>query len=193
MTLNVSLTPQLEAFIHNTVTSGRYQSASEVVRTALRLLEEREQERAMKIERLRQDIHKGLESGPATPLDMDEIKRQGRASGQRHKLAFMSRVYKLPQAEDDLLDIWGHIASDSPFHADRFLDLLSDKMRLLADAPGIGSSRAELSPGLRSLPVGNYVLFYREAGRGIEVVRVLHGSRDIEAVFHDAETGTDTR
>ena len=79
MTLNVSLTPHLEAFIHDTITSGRYQSASEVVRTALRLLEEREQERAARIERLRQDIQKGLDSGLATPLDMAEIKRLARA------------------------------------------------------------------------------------------------------------------
>ena len=41
MTLNVSLTPHLEEFIHQTVSSGRFQSASELVRTALRLLEER--------------------------------------------------------------------------------------------------------------------------------------------------------
>ena len=78
MTLNVSLTPHLEDFIHETVTSGRYQSASEVVRTALRLLEEREQERSARIERLRQEIQKGLDSGPATPLDMQEIKRLAR-------------------------------------------------------------------------------------------------------------------
>lgn len=78
MTLNVSLTPQLEAFIHETVTSGRYQSASEVVRTALRLLEEREQEHAARIDGLRREIQKGLDSGPATPLDMEEIKRLAR-------------------------------------------------------------------------------------------------------------------
>ena len=75
MTVNVSLTPHLEAFIHETVAPGRYQSASEVVRTALRLLEEREHERTARIERLRQEIQKGLDSGAATPLDIEEIKR----------------------------------------------------------------------------------------------------------------------
>jgi antitoxin ParD1/3/4 len=78
MTVNVSLTPHLEAFIHETVASGRYQSASEVARTALRLLEEREHQRTARIERLRQEIQKGLDSCPATPLDMEEIKRLDR-------------------------------------------------------------------------------------------------------------------
>jgi antitoxin ParD1/3/4 len=78
MTLNVSLTPHLEQFIHDTVSSGRYQSASEVVRTALRLMEDRERQRQPKLEWLRQEVQKGLDSGPPTPLDMDEIKRFGR-------------------------------------------------------------------------------------------------------------------
>jgi antitoxin ParD1/3/4 len=78
MTLNVSLTPHLEDFIHQTVSSGRYQTASEVVRTALRLLEEREQQRAAALDRLAQEIQKGLNSGPATPLDMAAIKRLAR-------------------------------------------------------------------------------------------------------------------
>jgi antitoxin ParD1/3/4 len=78
MTLNVSLTPHLEEFIQQTVSSGRFQSASELVRTALRLLEEREQERLARLAWLRGEIQKGLDSGPATPLDMDEIKRLGR-------------------------------------------------------------------------------------------------------------------
>ena len=78
MTLNVSLTPHLEEFIHQNVSSGRYQSASELVRAALRLLQEQEQERLAKLEWLRGEIRKGLDSGPATPLDMDEIKRLGR-------------------------------------------------------------------------------------------------------------------
>lgn len=68
MTLNVSLTPHLEDFIHQTVSSGRYQSASEVVRTALRLLEEREQQKAATLEWLTQEIQKGLDSGRAEPV-----------------------------------------------------------------------------------------------------------------------------
>jgi antitoxin ParD1/3/4 len=78
MTLNVSLTPHLEEFIHQTVSSGRFQSASELVRTALRLLEEREQERLARLARLRGEIQQGLDSGPATDLDMEEIKRLAR-------------------------------------------------------------------------------------------------------------------
>jgi antitoxin ParD1/3/4 len=68
MTLDVSLTPHLEEFIHQTVSSGRFQSASELVRTALRLLEEREQERLARLAWLRGEIQKGLDSGPAAPF-----------------------------------------------------------------------------------------------------------------------------
>jgi antitoxin ParD1/3/4 len=68
MALNVSLTPQLDAFIHQTVSTGRYQFASEVVRTALRLLEEREQQKAATLEWLAQETQKGLDSGPAEPV-----------------------------------------------------------------------------------------------------------------------------
>lgn len=78
MTLNVSLTPDLERFIQETLSSGRYQSASEVVRTALRLLQERELRRQARLDWLRQEIQQGLSSGPATPLDIKEIKSIGR-------------------------------------------------------------------------------------------------------------------
>jgi antitoxin ParD1/3/4 len=78
MTMNVSLTPHLEEFVHQTVISGRYQSASEVVRTALRLLEDRERERQTKLEWLRSEIQKGLDSGPATPLDIEGLLQECR-------------------------------------------------------------------------------------------------------------------
>lgn len=59
--MNVSLTPELEQFVHNKVKSGRYLSASEVVREALRLLEERDRLREIRLETLRQEIAIGVE------------------------------------------------------------------------------------------------------------------------------------
>jgi antitoxin ParD1/3/4 len=78
MPINVSLTPQLEDMIRKKVASGLYNSASEVVREALRLMEEQDRRRAVKLEQLRQDIRNGLSSGEPTPWDPEEIKRDGR-------------------------------------------------------------------------------------------------------------------
>jgi antitoxin ParD1/3/4 len=78
MPMNVNLTPQLEEMIKRKVASGLYNSASEVVREALRLMEEQDRVRAAKLEQLRQDIRDGLNSGEPTPWDPEEIKRAGR-------------------------------------------------------------------------------------------------------------------
>jgi len=75
--MNVSLTPELEAFVEQAVKSGRYGSASEAVREGLRLLEERE----AKFQALKRDIQAGLDSGPGRIVNEDfgeEIKRRGR-------------------------------------------------------------------------------------------------------------------
>jgi antitoxin ParD1/3/4 len=60
-TLNISLTPELEEFVSSRVESGRYQSASEVVRQGLRLLQDSEMTREAQLERLRQQIQIGLD------------------------------------------------------------------------------------------------------------------------------------
>jgi len=60
-TLNISLTPELEDFVASTVSSGRYQSASEVVRQGLRLLQEQEMTREAHLDRLRSQIDLGLD------------------------------------------------------------------------------------------------------------------------------------
>ena len=78
MTMNVNLSPQLEEMVRQKVASGLYTSASEVVREALRLMEEYDRVRAAKLEQLRQDIQEGLASGEPTPWDPEEIKREGR-------------------------------------------------------------------------------------------------------------------
>ena len=78
MTLNINLTPQLEELVRTKVSSGLYNSASEVVREALRLMEREDQLRAAKLAQLRNDIEAGLQSGTAGDLDIAAIKRRGR-------------------------------------------------------------------------------------------------------------------
>lgn len=95
----------------------------------------------------------------------------------------MAIVVKRPLAELDLLEIWDYIADDSMDRADEFLDRIEEKLQRLALNPGLGRKRDELLPGLQSFPIGNYVVFYQEIQDGIDVIRVLRGSRDIEAIF----------
>ncbi len=91
----------------------------------------------------------------------------------------MVLVTLLPRAVVDLDEIWDYIADDSEERADGFIDLLDRKMKTYAKRPDIGRSREELANGLRSFPVGRYVIFYRPVTKGIEVVRVLHSARDL--------------
>ena len=76
--MNVSLTPQLEELVKRKVESGLYGSASEVMREALRLLDEHDRLRNMRLEELRAEMKKGIDSGEPTPLDMGAIKTRGR-------------------------------------------------------------------------------------------------------------------
>jgi toxin ParE1/3/4 len=97
----------------------------------------------------------------------------------------MTAVRKLPQAQEDLLEIWLRIAADSPLRADQFLDFLDGKMHLIATSARMGRLYPDLGEGLRGFPVQDYLIFYRQASQGIEVIRVLHAARDIEALFRD--------
>lgn len=97
----------------------------------------------------------------------------------------MARVDYSPQADRDLHEIWSNIADDNRPAADRLIRSFDDVFRMLADHPHAGRSRNELQPGLRSHPVRNHLLFYRPQANGIEVVRVVHGARDLDALFDD--------
>ena len=68
----------------------------------------------------------------------------------------MPRVMRRPLAQTDNLEIWDFIADDSVAAADRWVDHLDDQFRLLATQPIMGRAREELSPGVRSFPIGRY-------------------------------------
>ena len=95
----------------------------------------------------------------------------------------MGRVVRSPDSKRDTTEIWVYIAEDNFDAADRLIDLFNEKLALLADHPGLGQMRDDLAPGLRSFPVGKYLLFYRPMAGGIELVRVLHGARDLPRHF----------
>jgi antitoxin ParD1/3/4 len=78
MGMNVNLTPELEKLVRRKVASGLYTSASEVVREALRLMEEQDQMRAVRLEQLRQDVRKGPDSGPSAAWDPEAMKQKAR-------------------------------------------------------------------------------------------------------------------
>ena len=93
---------------------------------------------------------------------------------------------RAPQAESDLDEIWYFLATQSSNIdvSDRVIDSITARFALLARQPYIGRRRDEdLRPGVRSFVVGDYVIAYRVDGDNVLILRVLRGSRDIEALF----------
>jgi toxin ParE1/3/4 len=91
-----------------------------------------------------------------------------------------------PQAEAELDDIWYDLAKEggSIEIADRLIDSITERFYLLACHPHIGRRRDEdLRPGLRSFPVGEYVIIYRVEEEDVLILHVFRGSRDIEALL----------
>ncbi len=78
MGMNVNLTPQLEELVRAKVSSGLYTSASEVVREALRLMDEQDRFREAKLNELQREVRRGLDSGPPEPWDATALKAKGR-------------------------------------------------------------------------------------------------------------------
>lgn len=87
------------------------------------------------------------------------------------------------QAEADLGDLWAYIAASSPDAADQMVDAILEGSRIHVRFPNMRLKRDELRPGIRCFVVSPYVIFYRPVEEMIEVVRILHGSRDIIGLF----------
>jgi toxin ParE1/3/4 len=86
-------------------------------------------------------------------------------------------------ASRDLEEVEEYISRDNPDAAARLIFLIREKCGVLSRQSKIGRDCSELFPGLRGFPVGNYLIFYLPAKEGIEVVRVLHGARDLPSLF----------
>ncbi|MBR0690718.1 type II toxin-antitoxin system RelE/ParE family toxin [Bradyrhizobium manausense] len=92
-----------------------------------------------------------------------------------------NRFRKAPQADLDLDSIWDFIASDSVRAAEKQIGRIGEIFEMLVENPLAGRERRELRAGLRSFPVGNYVIFYVPLPDGVEIIRVMHGRQDMDA------------
>ena len=99
----------------------------------------------------------------------------------------MPRLVLAPEARHDLRQIHDRIAKENPNAARRVMMRLRDLARMLAGAPAMGRIRPELGAHVHSFVADRYVIFYRPLGQasGIEVLRVLHGARDVDALFSE--------
>ena len=97
----------------------------------------------------------------------------------------MSRYRLSPEAQGDLDDIKGYLLSEGgPRVARRVLDEIRRRLQFLAANPGAGHSRDDLtSEPVKFWPVFSYLIVYDPAMRPLGVARILHASRDIEALF----------
>ena len=81
--MNISLTPKLEGFVKAKVKTGDYNNASEVIREALRVLQEREADRKVQLGALKKLIREGEGSGTPIPWDPEAIKEKARARARK--------------------------------------------------------------------------------------------------------------
>ena len=95
----------------------------------------------------------------------------------------MSRYRVDRDARADLEEIYDYVADENLAAADRLMDTFQEKFGLLAVHPLMGQTRPELAPNLHSFSVGKYVVFYRPTDDGVEVARVIHSARDVDALF----------
>jgi len=92
-----------------------------------------------------------------------------------------------PAARDDLDDIWDFVFEESKSEeiANRLLDRIVERFRLLSTYPAIGRSRdQELGSGARVFPVGNYLIVYRIVRSDVLILRVANGRRDLKALVN---------
>ncbi len=96
----------------------------------------------------------------------------------------MSRHILSDHAKLDLQQIWNYIAEDNIDAADRVRDELRSAMRQLAETPGIGHTRVDVSDRrIRFWSVYSYLIAYVPDSKPLTIVRVVHGARNIKAIF----------
>ena len=99
------------------------------------------------------------------------------------------RIFVTPKANEDLDDYFAYIAENNPSAALRFFDAARQTFAKLATMPGLGSPYLVQNPrlqGLRKLAIGdfeNYLIFYQSSQERVDILRIIHGARDIKTIL----------
>lgn len=93
------------------------------------------------------------------------------------------RLVYLPAADDDLLEIYLSIGVHNEDAAARLIDRIQTALLRLIDFPESAQSREDLGTGIRTMPISGYLAAHRVIGDEVQIVRVLHGARDLPALF----------
>jgi len=110
----------------------------------------------------------------------------------------MSEVNKRPQVISDLIELATYIAEDNLDASDRFLAAAEEIFKQLAKMPGMGKLIQFSNPnlaGIRQQAIKgfkNYLVFYRLTNSGVEILRVIHGARDILEILDEDVEELDT-
>lgn len=94
----------------------------------------------------------------------------------------MPRIVRRPAARDDAVDIWLSVAVHDVPAADRLSERFDRKIANLSEHPLSVRSRGG-ETALRSVPVGQYLMLYMPLPDGVEVVRIVHGAQDVDALI----------
>ena len=84
-------------------------------------------------------------------------------------------------AEKDMRDVAVYIARDNRPAARIWAENIREKCRMLGEMRDLGVRRDDLREGLKTYPVGNYLILYKDMQNGVEIIRVMHGARDWQA------------
>jgi plasmid stabilization system protein ParE len=95
------------------------------------------------------------------------------------------KVVLSPAAESDLEEIGDYIARDNPHRAVSFIREIRERCLTIATAPNAAPLREKILGGVRMVPHGGYLIFYRALNSEIRIERILHGARDIQQLMDE--------
>lgn len=135
---------------------------------------------------LRQRVQEGIDAiDRGEVVDAEDafarLKQTARHLAENNQI--MSRLVLSSLAEQDLTAILDYISKDNPKLGIEYIEKIEAKCSLLASNEQIGKPRPDLGEGIRTFPVGNYLIIYRNVNNQTQIIRIVSGYRDIRALF----------